>query len=392
MPKKKIIRIITRLNIGGPAQHVIVLSRNMQMARFQTLLISGSCEKNENSMSYLADKMSVRPLFVEEMSRRVNPVKDFQALIKICRIIKKEKPDILHTHTAKAGTLGRLASIFAGNAVRVHTFHGHSLEGYFGKIQSIIFTAIERFLSYFTDRIVVISQTQLEELSGKYRIARKEKFSVIELGLDLDEFFDINENRNGKFRNEHKVDEDELLIGIVARLVDVKNHRFFLDVVKRIENTAREKKYKFIIAGDGELKKDLLRYAENLGIMDLVIFTGWYTDMLELYRALDIVVLTSENEGTPVSLIQALAGARPVLSTDAGGVVGVVLNEKNGYVVKKGDIKTYSEKLLDLAGDKEKRIKFGLAGREYVRKKFTTKRLVSDLEKLYTELLKTKIE
>jgi len=386
----KILRIITRLNIGGPAQHVLLLTGDMQGEKFETTMVTGSCGKDEGDMSYLADEVGVKPLFVEEMSREVNLFKDLAAFLKIRRIIKKEKPDIIHTHTAKAGTLGRLASLFAGNAVRVHTFHGHSLEQYFSKAQNAAFSSIERFLGRFTDKIIAISQTQFEELSGKYRIAEREKFSVIELGLDLGKLFTISAGCAGKFRKEYNISEDELLIGIIARLVDIKNHVFFLDVVKMIEKESREKKYRFVIVGDGQLKESLIAYTEQLGIKDLVIFTGWQRDTAEIYRALDIVALTSKNEGTPVSLIQALASARPAISTDAGGVRNVVLDGKNGYVVKQNDVNTYAKKLLDLAGDKDKRIKFGLAGREYVREKFSTKRLVNDLEKLYAELLITK--
>jgi len=387
--KKKILRIITRLNIGGPTQHVLFVTRDMQGKNFETKLITGFCERQEGDMSYLAKEFNVEPIFVKEMSRAPHLLKDFRAFLKLYSILKKEKPDIVHTHTAKAGALGRMASILSGTGIRVHTFHGHSLEEYFSKIHNAIFSLIERFLGFFTHKIIAISKVQAEELSEKHKIADKKKFTVIELGLDLELFLKIDENRRGTLRKEFRIDDDVIFIGIVARLVEVKNHKMFFDVVKAIEPIARKNKYKFIILGDGELRKNLESYAEKLGIKDLVIFTGWCRDMTEAYKSLDIVLLTSNNEGTPVSLIEALASARPVISTDVGGVRNVVLDGKNGYVVGKNDTKVFSERLLELAGDRQKRIKFGLAGREYVKKRFSTARLVRDLEELYTNLLQT---
>jgi len=386
--KVKILRVITRLNIGGPAQHAVLLSSCMKAEDFTTTLITGSCGKDEGNMSYFAEQLGVKPVLVGQMSREVNTSKDFAALCRIYKIIKKEKPDIVHTHTAKAGTLGRLASMLAGGSIRVHTFHGHSLEKYFGKIQSTFFTLIERFLGFFTHKIIAISPEQLKDLLVKHRIAGKSKFLVIELGLELDSFFRIGETHTGAFRKKYGISENEILIGIIARLVEIKNHKFFLDAIKTVEKDAREKKYKFAIIGDGKLKEELALYAEKLRIDDLVVFTGWHKNMKEIYEALDIVVLSSKNEGTPVSLIEALASARPVVATDAGGVRNVVIDGENGYVVAQDDLAGFSSKILDLAQDKEKRKKFGIAGREYVRERFSAARLASDMEKLYMELLK----
>ena len=173
----------------------------------------------------------------------------------------------------------------------------------------------------------------------------------------------------------------------MARLVDVKDHKLFLDVAKAISGTPEGAKCRFVIIGDGELKDDLVRYAEEICVKDRVIFTGWYMDMPELYRALDMVLLTSKNEGTPVSLIQALASSRPVVSTDVGGVRNVIMEGQSGYVVGKNNTREFSERVLELLRDRQKRERFGLAGREYVRERFSTSRLVRDLEKLYTDLV-----
>ena len=387
MKNVKIIRIITRLNIGGPAQHAIFLTRSMQGDHFKTTLTTGVCGRGEVDMMYLAKELGVEPIVVREMSREVNPLKDLAALFRIYKIIKKEKPDIVHTHTAKAGTLGRLASILAGKAIRVHTFHGHSLEGYFGRIKNLVFAFIEKILARFTDRIIVLSKKQRDDLSQKYHIADQARFSIINLGLDLERFLQIGDAHSGKFRIEYNIDEEAVLIGIVGRLVEIKNHRMFLDAVKKIQTQAREKNYRFVIVGDGHLKSRLIEYARKSGILDLIRFTGWYKNIWEVYEDLDIVTLTSLNEGTPVSLIQAMASLRSVVATDVGGVESVVLDGKNGYIVRSGDTDDFSNKVLDLAQSAEKRKIFGQSGREYVRNKFSEERLTRDLENLYVDLV-----
>ncbi|OGW75376.1 MAG: hypothetical protein A2Z72_02890 [Omnitrophica bacterium RBG_13_46_9] len=390
MKQIKIVRIITRLNIGGPAQHVLLLTRHMQSESFETKLITGSCEKDEGDMSYLAEELGVKPTMVSEMSRKINPFRDTLAFFKIYNILRMEKPDIVHTHTAKAGTLGRLASLFAVRAIRVHTFHGHSLEGYFNKAKSLFFSLIEKALSMFTDRIIVLNEDQKTALSGRYRIARPEKFSVIELGLGLDRFLQIGQNRYGRFRKENNIAENTVLVGIIGRLVEIKNHRMFLEAVHNIRSVARNKGYRFIIVGDGELQGSLVDYAKKLDIYDIVRFTGWLKDIYDVYEAVDIVSLTSVNEGTPVCLIQALASSKPVIATDVGGVRSVVTDGKNGYLVRPNDVVAFADRMLELASDPEKRIRFGEFGREYVKDRFSDSRLVKDLEALYLDLMAKK--
>ena len=378
----KIVRIIARLNIGGPAINVVLLSEGLKDDGFETTLITGRVEESEGDMSYFALEKGINPVIVNELARSISPIKDIKALCKIYRIIRKEQPDIVHTHTAKAGVVGRMAAILAGVPVKVHTFHGHVFEGYFSGPATKVFIAIERFLGRFTDKVVAVSNSVENDVSMRYNIVSKDKVAVIQLGFELEKFFEADKNK-GRLRQELGLGSDVLLIGIVGRLVPVKNHKMFLDVVKKVPA-------KFIIVGDGELRQELENYAAELGIRDKVVFLGWRRDLENIYVDLDVVCLTSLNEGTPVSLIEAMASARPVLATDVGGVRDIVKNNENGLLVQSNDVDGFNKALLSMLEDREKRLEMGRYGREFVNENFRKERLIKDTENLYKSLLKEK--
>ena len=342
----KIVRIIARLNIGGPAINVVLLSEGLKDDGFETTLITGRVEESEGDMSYFALEKGINPVIVNELARSISPIKDIKALCKIYRIIRKEQPDIVHTHTAKAGVVGRMAAILAGVPVKVHTFHGHVFEGYFSSLATKVFIAIERFLGRFTDKVVAVSNSVENDVSMRYNIVSKDKVAVIQLGFELEKFFEADKNK-GRLRQELGLGSDVLLIGIVGRLVPVKNHKMFLDVVKKVPA-------KFIIVGDGELRQELENYAAELGIRDKVVFLGWRRDLENIYVDLDVVCLTSLNEGTPVSLIEAMASARPVLATGVGGVRDIVKNNENGLLVQSNDVDGFNKALLSMLEDRER--------------------------------------
>ncbi len=384
--KIKIVRIIARLNVGGPAIHTILLTGELNDDRFESVLVSGSVDAGEKEMDYLAEKKGVKPVAVPELSRKVDLRKDFTAFFKILRIIKREKPDIVHTHTAKAGALGRTAAVLAGVPVRIHTFHGHIFENYFSKPQAMLFLFIERFLALFSKYIIVVSEVQKEEIVKKYKIAGEEKVKVVPLGLELDRLSLIG-SRNGKLRGELGIGDGCVLIGIIGRLVPVKNHRMFLDACKKLFDLAGGLDIRCIVVGDGEEREGLERYARELGIREKVVFSGWKKEMADVYADLDIVALTSLNEGTPVALIEALASCRPVVSTDVGGVKDVVEDGINGYLVASGDSAGFAKRCLELAKDPEKRRSLGGNGRQRVLKRYSKERLVRDIKALYEEAL-----
>jgi glycosyltransferase involved in cell wall biosynthesis len=381
MEKIKIIRIITRLNIGGPAQHVIFLSQALNEGNFETLLIAGRPQKDEGDMSFLAKSRAIRIEMIPQMSRELDLINDIIAFFKIFLIIFKEKPDIIHTHTAKAGTLGRLGGIlynvFRKNRAKlIHTFHGHVLEGYFGTFKTKLFVFIERILANFTDIIISVSEASRRDLL-RLRIGRNEKIKVIRLGLELDRFLTLDGQRKLRLSDAYR-------IGIIGRLVPIKNHKLFLEAARLFTTRYPNLSVKFIIVGDGELNKDLRTQANELNLGQLVEFIGWQKDLREVYANLDIVCLTSLNEGTPLSLIEAMSAAKAIVATDVGGVREVL--DSAGILVESGDVLALAEAFKILLENDSLRVKMGQQAREVVRENFTKERLVSDIKKLYLSL------
>lgn len=389
MHKKKIIRIISRLNIGGPAIHTILLTSALNKNGYNDILICGKVSKYEGNMHSFARDKNVEPLLIPELGREISFKKDLKAFFKLYSIVKKEKPDIVHTHTAKAGVLGRLAAIFNGVPIKVHTFHGHIFDSYFSPIKSKIFLFIERFLALFTDKVIVVSETIKDDIVKRRRVTKDKNCVVIPLGLELEKFLNC-QNSKGIFRKKFGINDTMLLIGIIGRLVPIKNHRMFLDVAKKTKINSPNTKVKFIIVGDGELREEIRDYAYELGLKDDVIFTGWAKDLVSVYADLDIVVLTSLNEGTPVSLIEAMAAGKAIVATDIGGVKDLVKTNVNGLLTIPGDIDDFYTKLIFFLNDAQKRKEFGKQGRISVIKKYSKERLINDLELLYQELLSKK--
>jgi glycosyltransferase involved in cell wall biosynthesis len=421
LKKIKILRIIARLNIGGPAIHTILLTRYLNNEKFDSLLVTGNIGKDEGDMVYLAEMNNVRPIVMKELGRDISWRDDIIAFYKVLRLIIKEKPDVIHTHTAKAGTLGRTAGIiynllFSHKAYLVHTFHGHTFQGYFHPVKARLFLLIERFLSKFTHRIITISRKQMDELSENLKINSHGKLELIPLGLNLSQFYETKKIERS-FKKSLGLEGDVRLVGSIGRLVPVKNHRMFLDAIKKyklnplipplIKGGEGGLKVKFLLIGDGELRKDLERYSRESGISGDVIFTGWIRDLCMAYADIDIVVLTSLNEGTPVSIIEAMASGKPVIATDVGGVRDLFTiydlrfwgtHESGSYDLK---FKIYSEGILINSNDSDslaEGIKFlldnpelaedmGRKGRVNVKERFDIQRLVSDVERMYEGLI-----
>lgn len=395
MKKIKIIRIIARLNIGGPAIHAVLLTEGLNKMRFCSTLISGQISSCEGDMSYYAFEKNIQPIYVKELKRDLSIFDDILALFKIYHIIKKEAPDIIHTHTAKAGTLGRIAGIFYNFSAKkraklIHTFHGHVFSGYFGTLKAKIFILIERFLAFFTDMIITVSNSVKDELIS-FRICTKHKIQVIPLGFELNKFLTIQPSSARFVHN----------IGIVGRLVPIKDHRLFLDsaceIIKRDPNT----KTKFKIIGDGELRQSLEEYTRMLKISDYVEFLGWQKDLVKVYSELDIVALTSLNEGTPVSLIEAMASAKAVISTDVGGIPDLLGTEINTTADRNSSFKIFERGILVttrnpydfacalevLLKNEELRNTLCVNARNFAEKEFTKERLVKDIEGIYGSLI-----
>ncbi len=395
----KILRIIARLNVGGPARHVVWLTETLNDDEFQTTLIAGTVPKGEESMNYIAEQHGIQPLFIEEMSRELSP-KDLISLYKIFREIRGQKPDIIHTHTAKAGTVGRIAALLykiltPGTAsVRVvHTFHGHVFHSYYGKAKTGVFIAIEKFLARCaTDKIIVISPQQFHEIHEEVGIGRRDQFEIIPLGIDLDAFADPGEKRR-EFREACGVKGDQVLVGFVGRLTEIKDVSLYLKVAARVREMAGSEKLRFVVVGDGHLRPGLEAEAKDLGIGDSMLFLGNRTDIDHVYAGLDIVALTSRNEGTPLSLIEAMAARRPVISTVVGGVgdlLGDKLEERDGFWICERGVgisgrspDEYARGLIYLAENERLRKSIAEKGRAFVEAEYSRERLAHNIAQLY---------
>lgn len=394
----RVLRILNRLIIGGPSKNAVYLTRYMQ-PDFDTVLVIGGKEDHEQDADFLATANNIEPTCISEMKRSISPYNDWAAYNKLKKLIKEFKPDIVHTHAAKSGALGRLAAKHSNVPVIVHTFHGHIFHSYFNSLKTNFFIRSERYLAGLSDAIVAISDVQKKELSGDFRIAAPDKFQVIPLGLDLDNFIVNQDEKRHQFRTEFDLDDDTVAIGIIGRLVPIKNHSLFLKGLKYVlDNTSV--KVKAFIVGDGESRAAIQQMANNLGIKytnhtDSVhphplIFTSWRTDVDTIFAGLDIIALTSLNEGTPVSLIEAQAAGKPIVSTRVGGIADVVMENKTALLSEITDEKTFSDNLLMLVNDPSLRRKFSNAGKDYVISKFSYHRLVNDMSGLYRELLDKK--
>lgn len=403
--KIKVLRVISRMNIGGPSIHVHILNKGLNPEIFDSKLVIGSISSHEGDMKYLFENQKKKPIVVAELQREINLRKDLKAFLNIYSILEREKPDIVHTHTAKAGSISRFAVLLHRmknkRPIKVfHTFHGHIFEGYFIKFNEYLFINIERFLAKLSHRIIAISQTQKKELSFKYRIAPPEKIETIELGFDLTPFFACN-NKIGELRSSLNISKDTYLIGIIGRLVPIKNHLMFFMAAKKLLDKRPGDKIKFLVVGDGELRRELEMFCSKNGFRQQIVFCGWQKDVTRVYADLDVLALTSLNEGTPVSIIESMAAGVPVISTDAGGVTDLMGNVmktacdnfqvcERGILCKKNDPEGFANGMdYILSADcREMEIRI-VNARNFVNKRFDRKRLIKDIEKLYLENMKS---
>jgi glycosyltransferase involved in cell wall biosynthesis len=417
----KIVRIIARLNVGGPAKQVVWLTKGLSHPPFESLLIAGTVPPGEDDMSYFATEMGVTPVFVPEMSREIS-LKDAVTIWKLYRLLQREQPDIVHTHTAKAGTVGRLAGLLyrwltPGTLLGrprvcrfVHTYHGHIFHSYYGPAKTRIFLTIEKMLARLvTDRIIVISEQQRREINEEFAVGRANQFAVIPLGLDTGIYAQWRERRE-TFRDELRAGANDILVGIVGRLTEIKNHELFLQAAALFkEQFAAESpaRVRFVVIGDGHLRHKLEQQTDAFGLNDDVMFVGSRRDPENFYPALDIVGLTSRNEGTPLTLIEAMANARPVISTSVGGVVDLLgppvetatagsgertsASEsrstfeicERGIRVAPGDAAGFAAGLAHFVANEPLRREIGERGLQFVLTNYSKERLLADIKGLY---------
>ena len=390
----RVLRIINRFNLGGPTYNAAYLTKYLE-PEYETLLVGGEKDESEADSFYILDQLGIKPVIVPEMRRSINPNDDIVAYRKLKQLIQDFKPDIVHTHASKAGTLGRMAAFSCGVPIVVHTFHGHVFHSYFNRFKTAFFKNVERRLAKKCSCIVAISPNQKKELGAEHKISSLDRIKVIPLGFDLSRFNENREEKRSNFRKLYQLADDEIAVGIIGRLVPVKNHEFFLDAVAKVLGQTT-KKVKFFIIGDGEDREALKVRAAELSIPTAIgnfsnsdqrlVFTSWIKEIDVVTAGLDVIALSSLNEGTPVSLIEAQAANRPIVSTNVGGIENIVLKNETALLSEVGDLEGYAKNLLSLLEDDQRRIRMGKKGWDHVNERFSHLRLAADMRKLYSEL------
>lgn len=394
MTKYRVLRILHRTCISGPTYHATYLTHYLS-DEFETLLVSGSVDPSEKEGKFIMEELGVKPKILEKMKRSISLKADFDSYREIREIIRDFKPHIVHTHAAKSGALGRLAAIHEKVPIVLHTFHGHVFHSYFGRAKTCAFLQIERYLGKRSTRIIAISQQQKQELADTYKICDEKSIEVIPLGLDLEKFKSGKAEKRSLFRDEFQLQKDDVAVGIIGRVTEVKNHAHFIHAFKILIGKS-QKNIKGFIVGGGHLLQPTKDLAVSLGltISDSarenpdanLYFTSWREDIDIVMNGLDILALTSLNEGTPVTLIEAQACRTPIVSTNVGGVLDIVKENETALLSDTNDVNAFANNLCRLIEDPELRQQFGKKG-EFVFDRFSYKRLVEDIGSLYRQLL-----
>ena len=383
----KILRVIARLNMGGPALHVAYLTEGLRRRGYETTLVAGTLARGEDSMAFVASARDVEIVQIDQLGREISPLRDLVATVRLARLIRKTRPQILHTHTAKAGTVGRVAAVLAGSRrppIIVHTFHGHVLRGYFGPLPSHFFRLLEHWLATKTTALIAVSPQVRDDLVA-LGVAPKERFVVVRLGIELDERVAGEADGRADNRRYLGIPGDRFAVGWIGRMTAVKRTDDILVAFKRLRDSGIDAV--LCLVGDGPDRPGLERRAHELGVIRDTVFLGYQEDVAPFYSAFDALILPSTNEGTPVSAIEALAAGRPVVATRVGGVPDVVRDGEDGFLVEAGDTDQLADRLERLARDPALRERMGKRGRERVLPRYAVDRLVQDVDELYRSLL-----
>ena len=339
----KIIHVVTRVAMDSAGKQAILISENLNRNFYDTLLVTGSCEANEVDMSRWVRERDIKHVHIPEMKREIRLIKDFIAFCKMVKLFRKEKPDIVHTRTAKCGTIGRIAAKVTGVPVIIHTYDGHVFNGYFGKLKTWIILNIERMHARYTDRIIAISNSQKEELLKYLKIKDPDKIRVVHIGFDFKN--DFKAPNNGSLREELKLSDNDLLVGYVGRLAPIKRLDRLIAAYEKV--ASRIPSGKFVIVGDGEQREEMERMVRERNLQDRTFFLGVRQDMEKIYSGVDVVALSSDNEGTPAVLIEALNYGKAVTATNVGGVPDVVTDGVSGLLTTANGPKELADNLAD---------------------------------------------
>lgn len=392
--RPNVIIVLNRLVIGGQAVDTIPLAYYLQQY-FNILILYGEKEADEIEASFLLEQYpNLKMHKIKALRRTINPLTDCMAFFAIVQQIKKHKAHVVHTHGSKSGLLGRAAAFLLNVPVIVHTFHGHLFHSYFNRIGNFLIKNIERLLAAASTHIIALSDEQYKELTQKYAIAKPAKVTTIPLGVD-EKALQINVASNReKFRNQYGLSTNDIAVGIVGRVVPIKNHFLFLEIAKQVLSTGANNVYFFII-GDGATNKELKQQLDNEGVGyatsasadKKIIFTSWIEDMASVYHGLDIVLLTSFNEGTPLSIIEAQFCGKPVIASNVGGLKDTFANGQSGFLIDGFAVENYTEKLMLLINHQELRNAMSKAAISFATSTFNKQKEVLAIKKLYLEKL-----
>jgi glycosyltransferase involved in cell wall biosynthesis len=383
--RPRVLRVIARLNVGGPARHVVILDEGLRRQGLSTLLAHGDVATGEASMEGLASDAGIPTRRIRGLGRTVRPLDDLRALAALVGLVFSWRPDVVHTHTAKAGSLGRVAAWLYNltcsrqrRCVVVHTFHGHVFHGYFGRAGSAAVRWIERALARVTDRVLVLSPRLLDEIASTYRIAPRTKLRIVPLGLELGPLLQLE-------RRYARGAAAPFVFGYVGRLVPVKNLPLLLSALELAR--AVNPRVRLLLVGEGESGEQLRALVAARRLGDVVELAGWCTDLPAVYERFDALLLGSLNEGTPVAVIEAMAAGLPVVATAVGGVPDVITDGEDGVLVAPGDAPAMAAAMLRLAGDERERRRLGIAARASVERRYSAERLLSNVAQLYEQAL-----
>jgi len=383
----RVLRLIARLNMGGPALHVAYLTKGLESRGYATTLVAGSLARGESSMSFVADELAVDVVPISQLHREISPLYDTLSITRLVRLIQHVRPHILHTHTAKAGAVGRVAALLANGArppIVVHTYHGHVLRGYFDPARTAAFRNLERLLATTTTRLVAVSPEVRDDLVG-LGVAAPDKFSVIRLGIDLERRIAGGGDDGSGLRRLFGIPGEAFVVGWIGRMTAIKRVPDVLAAFARLRGRGVDAR--LCLVGDGPDRVAVEERAHELGIARSTLFLGYQRDVAPYYGLFDTLLLPSGNEGTPVVAIEALAAGTPVVATRVGGVGDVVTDGVDGMLVPVGGIDAIAEALEQLARDPSRRRAMGRAGRERVVARYRVGRLIDDVDALYRELL-----
>lgn len=385
----RVLRVIARLNVGGPSLHVTYLTEGLEARGYRTTLAAGKISGGEGDMAFVAAGRGIEVEWIPHLQREISPARDMAVVRHLTEVIRRERPHVLHTHTAKAGAVGRLAALACGSArppVIVHTFHGHVFKNNFDPVRERVFRSIERRLAPVADALVTVSPEVRDELV-ETGIAPATQFAIVRLGIELSERVG-GAAEGGALRADLGLPVDRFTVGWVGRMTAVKQAGDVLVTVRRLRDRGCDTAV--IMVGDGPDRDSLERQARELGLDEGVFFVGFQQDVGPWFDAFDTLLLPSRSEGTPVSAIESLAAGKPVVATRVGGVADVVRDGIDGYLVEFGDVQAAADRLAQLAADPELRRRLGTAGRDRVLRRYRVPRLVEDVDRLYRALLAEK--